>query len=70
MQQTGGARTSYQVETPASLASAPPTTCPWVRVAADGTALIRNYGAERPQAVAPQPVQEVVYIAPPSTSST
>lgn len=60
--QQSATSTTYQVETPASVASAPTATCPWVRVAADGTTLVRNYGAGSPPAVAPQPVQQVVYV--------
>ena len=41
--QPSAANASYNVESPAALATAPPTTCPWVRVSRDGTMLVRNY---------------------------
>ncbi len=61
VQEPAATTTRYQVETPASVASAPPSTCPWVRVGADGTTLVRNYRAGVRLAVAPQQVQQVVY---------
>ena len=56
---TGAA--SYEIETSALRLTAPAATCPWVRVAPDGTTLVRNYGAGPGPAVEPQPVQDVVY---------
>jgi hypothetical protein len=53
--------TRYQVETPASEARAPASTCPWVRVAANGTTLVRNYRNGVQLQVASQPVQQVIY---------
>jgi hypothetical protein len=61
VQEPAATTTRYQVETPASVASAPPSTCPWVRVGADGTTLVRNYRGGVRLAVAPQPVQQVIY---------
>jgi hypothetical protein len=59
--QPAAANTSYQVESPAALASAPPTTCPWVRVSRDGTTLVRNYLNMPPLAIEPLAVQEIIY---------
>src|SRR5262249_14423240 len=56
--QQGGTPTNLQVETPASLATAPSATCPWVRVGGDGTTMVRNYGGGRPPAPQPQPGQQ------------
>ena len=61
--QPSAANTSYQVESPAALASAPPTTCPWVRVGRDGTTMVRNYMNMPPLAVEPVAVQEIIYSA-------
>jgi hypothetical protein len=53
------APTNYEVESPASVASAPAGTCPWVRVAPSGTTLVRNYLDSAVLAVEPQQVQEL-----------
>src|SRR5437762_10577958 len=39
VQQTGATATNYEVESPVSVTNAPPTTCPWVRIDADGCTL-------------------------------
>jgi hypothetical protein len=49
VQQRPGVATSYQTETPVSVTEAPPMTCPWVRVDADGTTLVRNYQGAQPR---------------------
>jgi hypothetical protein len=59
--QPSPANTNYQVESPAALASAPTTTCPWVRVGRDGTTMVRNYMNMPPLAVEPVAVQEIIY---------
>ncbi|HZS00243.1 MAG TPA: multicopper oxidase domain-containing protein, partial [Chloroflexota bacterium] len=51
----------YRNETAAAITSAPPATCPWVRVNPDGSVLVRNYGAGPLPAVAPQLVDQVYY---------
>jgi FtsP/CotA-like multicopper oxidase with cupredoxin domain len=58
---SGAGMASYEIETSAVRVAAPAAACPWVRVAADGTTLVRNYGAGPTPAVDPQPVQDVVY---------
>ncbi|HLH26176.1 MAG TPA: multicopper oxidase domain-containing protein [Chloroflexota bacterium] len=60
-----GADARYAVETRSLTVRAPGATCPWVRVAADGSILVRNYGAGPGPAVEPQPVQDVVYTPAP-----
>ncbi len=61
VQENAAVPARFEVETPASNVRAPATTCPWVRVGADGTTLVRNYRTGVRLPVAPQPVQQVVY---------
>jgi hypothetical protein len=63
-QQTPDKPTSYQVESPAAVASASvvASTCPWVQVGADGTTLVRNYSASVRLGVEPQPVLDVIWV--------
>jgi suppressor of ftsI len=49
------------VATPSLAIEASAGACPWVRVAADGSTLVRHYGANSGPAVEPQPVQDVVF---------
>lgn len=57
----GDGAVRFALETPTLTLAAPPASCPWVRIGADGATLVRHYGAEPSPAVEPQPVQEVVY---------
>lgn len=64
VQQAPDKSTSYQVESPAAVANASTqaATCPWVRVDADGTTLVRNYSASVRLRVEPQPVLELRWV--------
>ena len=51
----------YQVRTATALVSAPAAGCPWLRVDADGSVLVRHYLAGPTPPVPPQLVDEVYY---------
>ena len=53
--------TAFTLATPSLAVQASGGACPWVRVAADGTSLVRHYGSGPGPAVEPQPVQDVVF---------
>ena len=57
VQQAPDKTTSYHVDTPAALVSASTlaSTCPWVRVDANRTTLVRNYSSVVPAPVAASP---------------
>jgi FtsP/CotA-like multicopper oxidase with cupredoxin domain len=57
----GAPGSGFALATPSLAVQAAGGACPWVRVAADGTTLVRHYGTSRGPAVEPQPVQEVVF---------
>src|SRR3954468_24109197 len=55
------AGSAFALDTAAFSVAAPAASCPWVRIDADGTTLVRNYGPGAGPAVDPQPVQDVVF---------
>src|SRR5207248_3146214 len=61
VQQTGATATNYEVESPVSVTNAPPTTCPWVRIDADGSTLVRNYVSGAARQGAPLVVPQIQF---------
>lgn len=62
MASTEAPASRWAVATPAGEARAPGGACPWMRVDPDGVVLVRSYTDGPLPAVAPQPVQDVVYV--------
>ena len=55
------AGSAFALDAAAFSVAAPAASCPWVRIDADGTTIVRNYGPGASPAVDPQPVQDVVF---------